>query len=80
MDMQEGFWKCKLQHYVLEFSKSSLKVEGCLTIETVTVRKLICYINLQRNNETSLTRLLGAFLAFVKAPGGTHSSTAIFLL
>lgn len=28
----------------------------------------------------SLTWLLGAFLAFVEAPGGPHGSTAVLLL
>ena len=53
---------------------------SCLTIKTVNIRKQTCYINLQKNDETSLTWLLGAFLAFVKAPGGAHSSTAVLLL
>lgn len=56
-----------------------MKVE-CPTIKTVIVRKQMCYINLQRKEDMSLTWLLGAFLAFVKAPGGPHGSTAVLLL
>lgn len=46
----------------------------------VMVGKEVCFINQQRNDDMSLTWLLGAFLAFVKAPGGPHCPTAVLLL
>lgn len=45
----------------------------------VMVGKEVRVINQQRNGGMSLTWLLGAFLAFVKAPGGPHCPTAVLL-
>lgn len=44
------------------------------------VGKEVRVINQPRNGGMSLTWLLGAFLALVKAPGGPHCPTAVLLL